>query len=352
MPNLLYLYAQGNDIHGFLPWGFNETTIPFFDFSDNELYCPLPKLPPGGRATCGSWSITSVDPDQCTLFDKCVVSVFGQGFVVGQKAFCVFGDITTVSATVVSDTEIHCTIIPSKAGKCDLSITVYGLSVTSNSVPFEFVASNKYISDGKKRGKKNVPIARRSGNADTVKVRIHGMSKNQELGTIMKFFTNIYKQLGSDVMDIDLGFVLRVYPFNPTGYWAPNGQSEVIGDGMIVCVKQLFGISAAMQFSTCLSDNADVVPSNAAACASTLGLDYSAIRQCVVSDDGKQLLNAAFALGMRDAVSWSPTVVINDKIFCLWGLSPCNATKELDFLRAVCLAYKGSVPYYCQQFHH
>jgi len=342
MPYLLYLLAQNNNIHGFVPWDFEHSTIPIFDFSNNALYCPIPKLPPGGHATCGSWYITSVDPARCTLGGKCVVSVYGQGFIVGQKAFCVFGDITTVAANVVSDSELDCIVVPTKAGKVNLFITVYGLSVTTNSVPFEFVASNKkLITDGKK-----VPA---NSNAPAVSVRIHGMSKDANLGTILKFFAYILSSLGSDVVDIDLGFVMRTNRDYPTGFWAPNGQSEVIGNAMILCAKKLSDVSIAIQFATCLTDNADIVPSNAEMCAKTLSLDYDALRQCVMSDDGKQLLKNALTLTLKDSVSWSPTVVIEDKIFCSWGGAPCNATVRVDFLRAVCRAYRGEVPDICKK---
>jgi len=260
LTNLLYLHGQSNSLHGFLPFGFSTTNILDFDFTDNAFYCPIPELPPGGRATCGSCSISSADPDHCVLGGNCVVSIIGQGFVVGQKAFCLFGDITEVKATVVSDTELTCVIIPSKAGSCDLSISVYGLPATSNSIPFSFVESDKQAKYLPLPAmEKKVPA---NPSAEPVHIRIHGMSKDAELGKIMKFFDGIYTSISiggsSDVVDIDFGFIMRPLPYYALGYWAPNGQSEVIGNAMILCVKEMTNVSTAMKFSACLSQNADI----------------------------------------------------------------------------------------------
>jgi len=105
MRNLFVLHAQKNNLHGFLPELFNITRIASFDFSDNHLYCPLPKFPKSGTATCQYWKLSLANPSRCTVGRNCFIVVMGSGFVPGEKASCSFGNAGSVPATVVSSAD-------------------------------------------------------------------------------------------------------------------------------------------------------------------------------------------------------------------------------------------------------
>jgi len=343
IPNLMILNAQYNSLSGLLPSSFTNSTIATFDFTHNSLSCPLPKLPPGGHADCGSWTLTAVNPSRCSVGEKCLVVVNGFGFVTGQMAFCVFGDAATVGAIVVSPNELRCAVSPFRPAKVDLTIAVNGVTVTNNSLPFEFARKEESFSK-----KKRSAAVVRASNADPVNVRIHGMSKCPDFGSIMTIFKDIVSVLGTDVMNLDLGFIMKPLTYYPMGFWSLHGQSEVIGNGMIMCAENLTDTATAVYFAACLAEDIDTVPVNAPACAQRVGLDYSALRQCVFSDTGKELLNYAFALSEKDSATWSPTIVINDEPYCLWHSIPCKATKDSDFLAAICQAYQGPTPEACK----
>ena len=338
MRNLFVLHAQKNKLYGFLSDMFRNSTIASFDFSDNQLYCPLPDpLPTGGKATCNYWKLTLANPSRCTVGQTCYVVVMGSGFVVGEQAMCKFGDVTSVPATVVSSSELRCIVTPSSPATVPLTITVQNKMVTSNSLLFEFSSSN------------DVKPARRSlpGNADPVHVRIHGEAKCPDFGSIVTIFDKIMHTLGTDVVDLQLGFIMKDIPEYSTGYWSLHGQSEVIGNALILCAEKQTNITAAVDFAACLAEKIDTVPNNAAQCAKQFGIDYDDIRTCAFSSTGQELLKKAQMLADKDDAVWSPTVIINDELYCLWHSTPCKATTEDDFLRAICDAYTGPKPAGC-----
>jgi len=337
MKNLLILRAQSNHLRGFLPSTFSNSTIPSFDFSDNDLYCPLPILPPGGAATCTSWSLTLANPSRCVVGETCYVVVLGKGFVVGEKASCVFGDIISVPATIVSSSELRCVVVPPKAVNVGLDIGIDGHLVNSNSLYFEFVEKSNNVK----------PVMRRAANADAVNVRIHGESKCPDFGSIVTIFKDIVDKLGPDVLDLELGFIMKEIPDYSTGFWSLHGQSEVIGNGMIKCVEKQNDVATAVRFAACLAETIDSVPTNAADCAKRLDINFTNIPQCALSATGKQLLKNAMTLADNDGAVWSPTIVINDQTYCLWHSTPCKATSDGDFLRAICDAYSGPKPEAC-----
>jgi len=188
-------------------------------------------------------------------------------------------------------------------------------------------------------------IARRD--AEPVHVRIHGEAKCPDFGSIVTIFQKIMHVLGTDVVDLELGFIMKDIPDYSTGYWSLHGQSEVIGNALILCAEQQTNITAAIDFAACLAERIDDVPTNAGACANRLGMDYSKLRSCAFSDTAKDLLEKAKSLSDKDSAVWSPTIFINDELYCLWHSTPCKATTEDDFRRAICDAYKGQTPPGC-----
>ena len=343
LPHLYVLHAQRNALTGHLPDAFAASTVASFDFSENALYCPLPQLPSGGAAQCTYWDLALANPSRCVVGQRCFVVVNGAHFVPGERVECRFGDALRAPALVVSARELRCVVVPQRAGFVHLDLVVDNRPVTSNQLPFEFV--NVSVA-------RTAPVLRSTTTTTTaaappVKVRIHGESKCPDFGSIATIFQGILHRLGADVVDVELGWILKEIPEYATGFWSLHGQAEVIGNAMVSCVAKQHNVTAAVDFAACLAEKIDTVPTNAPACAARVGADFAAVRDCALSPTGTQLLRRAMQLSDADGAVWSPTVVINDEVYCLWHSTPCRATKEADFFRAICAAYTGPKPSAC-----
>jgi len=337
MRNLYVLSAANNQLYGFLPDSFATSSIPYFDFSYNKLYCPLPNVSKYS-ATCQYWHLEFISPSSCTVGQMCYVTLIGTDFNVDENVQCAF-DSLKVPGKVASVNEITCSLVPKVPGRAYVSIIVDGKPVTLRSVFIEF----------KRNGNDNnnpAPVIRRS-EFDPVHVRIHGESKCPDFGSIITIFQNITHILGPDIVDLQIGFIMTDIIDYSTGYWSLHGQSEVIGNALIKCVESKYNITTAVDFAACLAEEIDTVPTNAAACAKRFDIDYDDIRACPFTLDGKKLLKRASDLARYDGAVWSPTVIINDKLYCLWHSTPCNATRESDFLRDICKLYEGPTPAAC-----
>lgn len=346
LPSLYVLRAQNNKLSGFLPDAFARSTVASFDFTGNQLYCPLPNMSSGGKAACSYWRLQSANPNHCRAGSTCYVVVAGDGFVVGERARCRFGSAAEVAASVVSAHELRCVVKAPQRAQVQLQIVVDGRPVSANTLPFEFTADGDATTTTTTTTTMERPL--RGAEAAPVRVRIHGESKCPDFGSIATIFKPILHSLGTGVVDLQLGWIMKELPEYAMGYWSLHGQAEVIGNAMISCVGAQHNITAAVDFATCLAEQIDAVPTNAPACASKLGFDYDAVRACAFADQGAQLLHDAMVLSNKDGAVWSPTILINDKLFCLWHSTPCQATSEQDFLRAVCAAYTGPKPAGCQ----
>ena len=336
MPNLYVLRAQNNKLSGFLPSDYATSTVASFDFSQNPLFCPLPNLGEGGKADCTYWRLTSATPNRCRVGTQCTVVVRGENFVTEQRVSCRFGDAAVVSATVQSTRELRCVVTANKAATVQLQVVAEGKPISANTLMFHFVDDSS----------KN-QAARHSSNPEPVRVRIHGESKCPDFGSIATIFKPIMHRLGAGVVDVQLGWIMKELPEYAMGFWSLHGQAEVIGNAMVSCVGAQHNVTAAVDFAACLAEKIDTVPTNAPDCAKRLGFDYDKVRACAFADDGAQLLHNAMVLSNKDGAVWSPTILINDQLFCLWHSTPCQASSEDDFFRAVCAAYKGPKPAVC-----
>lgn len=347
LPHLYVLHAQRNSLTGHLPDAFAASTVASFDFRENPLYCPLPQLPAGGTAACTYWQLGLANPSRCVVGQRCFVVVNGANFVAGERVECRFGDALRAPALVVSPHELRCVVVPQRTGVVRLDLVVDGKPVTANQLPFEFVNATTATATATATA-----VAPRSStssprNAEPVRVRIHGESKCPDFGSIATIFQPLLHALGPDVLDVQLGWIMKEIPEYATGYWSLHGQAEVIGNAMISCVAKQHNMTAAFDFAACLAEKIDTVPNNAPECAARVGADFAAVRDCALSPTGSQLLHRAMELSDSDGAVWSPTVVINDDVFCLWHSSPCKATAPADFLRAICAAYTGPKPKAC-----
>jgi len=337
LPNLHVIIARKNHFYGFLPDGFADKNAPYFDFSGNYLNCPLPEGVSTSFATCSYWTIDSIDKFSCPVGQQCTVTITGSDFLYGQDAYCTFGSLS-VPVNIQEQNHIKCTVTGQEAGQVSLSITFQGKPISDKSVPFEFTASdNKH------------PIRRRHHlNADPVHVRLHGESKSPRYAPIITAFQNIMHLLGTDVVDLQLGFIMTEVPQYVTGFWSHRGQTEVIGNTLIKWVEKKYGIVTAVDFAACLAQDSQSIPINAPDCAKKYHIDYESAKKSTISLDAYQSMSEAMKFASADNATWSPTVIINDEVYCLWDSAPCKATKDTDFLRAICDAYKGPTPSGCK----
>jgi len=334
--NLYAFNLRKDRLIGFLPKSFTDCTVPFFDFSYNYLYCPLPNVPPYS-ATCTYWTLQSVDPTSCPVGQECKVTITGSNFFFDDDVKCAFGSLSVPANIVTLDT-ITCSVTGQEAGHVNLVITQQDTIISDGNLGFDFTASND---------NKHVPVVRKL-NDEPVHVRIHGSSKTPEFATVITAFQKIMHALGTDVVDLQIGFVMELFPYYVTGFWSRRGQTEVIGNALIKLVEKKYGIVTAVDFAACLAEQFDTIPNNGAECAKKFNIDFDDLRKNTFNLNIYNELRKALDLANSDGAKWSPTIVINDEIYCLWGSAPCKAKKDTDFLRAICDAYKGPTPAACQ----
>lgn len=183
-----------------------------------------------------------------------------------------------------------------------------------------------------------------------VSVVIHGEAKCPDMGSIEDIFEDVVSTLGEDVVEVTLGWIAKANEQYPTGYWSLHGQTEVIGNAYTSCAAEMYGMTKALKFTKCLNVNISVVPTNARECAGKTGLDFEALRACALGEKGAKLLKEGVALSDSYGAVWSPTIYIDGQMFCLWHSSPCKASKESDFGKAVCDAYTGTRPAACSKY--
>lgn len=200
------------------------------------------------------------------------------------------------------------------------------------------------------RMKAKIKAKAKSNGAKPVSVVIHGEAKCPDMGSIEDIFADITATLGEDVVEVSLGWIAKQNDEYPTGYWSLHGQTEVIGNAYTSCAAHAYGITKALAFTKCLNVNISVIPTNTRECAARTGLDFDALRACALGEKGAALLKEAVALSDSYGAVWSPTVYINDELYCLWHSAPCKATKESDFGKAVCDAYTGPRPSACSKY--
>ncbi|ELP93455.1 polygalacturonase inhibitor 1 precursor, putative [Entamoeba invadens IP1] len=174
-----------------------------------------------------------------------------------------------------------------------------------------------------------------------VTVTSHGMSKCPDFENLVNgALYPMLEQIG-DIIDFKFGWIITENTEYPTGYYSMHGNTEVQGDFMFSCVNALYNSSKAMSFYQCLSSSLDSVPLDFTLCAEHQRLDPIAITKCTNDAYGKQLIKDGMDDVKRLGSTWSPTVYINDKLYCLYDSSPCGAATIEDWIRDVCKEYKG-----------
>ena len=152
-----------------------------------------------------------------------------------------------------------------------------------------------------------------------------------------------------------LGYIARYSEQYATNFWSLHGQGEVIGGKFGLCAMQYakYPLARVFKFLECLNKNISSIPLNVATCARQKGIDFdmNLLENCVYSQMGTQLFKDSTELADQMGAVWSPTIYFNGNMYCLWDSMPCKAQKPEDFLKDICLLYKGpNKPKECDQF--
>jgi glutaredoxin len=170
--------------------------------------------------------------------------------------------------------------------------------------------------------------------APKVQVIAYEMSKCPYCSTWKQNFdTQVMKAEGlPDILDIDEEFVAT----STTN--CLHGAGECVGNKILLCAKQLSNSTDPWgwwRLGVCMQANNAYtkVPDNAQTCASTAGVNWSAINSCANSAQGESLFQTSIQFCNTHGVHSTPTIAINGKLYV--GGPPNN-------LQAVCQAYTGS----------
>lgn len=119
-----------------------------------------------------------------------------------------------------------------------------------------------------------------------------------------------------------------------------HGPNEVTGDIVQLCVKHLEP-GRLLEFMHCQNRSYKDIDSNWASCLGELGIPAAPVRQCVGSNEGRELLAASFERSRARGDSGSPTIRIAGERYS-------GGRRASDFARAACARMTSPHPY-CSQ---
>lgn len=146
----------------------------------------------------------------------------------------------------------------------------------------------------------------------------------------------VAQQLGGAV-NLKIGFIGSGQAGSLTSM---HGPAEVKGDIAQICAAEL-APDRYLDMMVCQNKNMRAVDTNWEACAKEVGMDATALGQCVNGDQGQALLAASFADAAQRGATGSPTIFLN-------GQPYQGGRKSRDFLKALCAAQTGEAPEACK----
>ncbi|ELP93379.1 polygalacturonase inhibitor 2 precursor, putative [Entamoeba invadens IP1] len=212
--------------------------------------------------------------------------------------------------------------IPSLFGS---SLTELDVTNTSIECPILAVNKLKVISDCPER----------------VRITLHGMSKCGDFtNAINNAIAPLNREL-EDIVDYTFGWIVTPTPEKVTGYSSMHGDTEVDGDFLFSCSNEVYNSTVALNLYQCMSRVLYLIPSNLYDCTQKLGIDPIPISDCMMGEVGQKLMKEGLQDVERLASHWSPTIYINEELYCLYDTNECKAMYLEDWIRDVCLEYKG-----------
>jgi hypothetical protein len=174
-------------------------------------------------------------------------------------------------------------------------------------------------------------------NAGAVKVEFFVMSQCPYGVEVVNKIKEPLDQLGADV-DFTMDFIGQIEQGGALK--SMHGPNEVTGDIVQLCAAR-YAPDKYLNMVLCQNKNFREVATNWESCAKEAQLPVDSIRECMNSNEGKELLTASFKRAEARQARGSPTIYVGGKPYSRGRSS--NA-----FLKAICAEYTGAKPAPCE----
>eukprot|EP00164_Ancoracysta_twista_P001240 GFYU01001627.1.p1 GENE.GFYU01001627.1~~GFYU01001627.1.p1 ORF type:complete len:350 (+),score=61.38 GFYU01001627.1:159-1208(+) len=147
-----------------------------------------------------------------------------------------------------------------------------------------------------------------------MKMDVYIMSKCDDAAA---FFWNIYwfRRDHAEAVDVNLEFIVFKTPDG--AFWdSRHGWNEVRGDKLLACAQDMYDRDTSLAFMDCLFEFQEAIPQNALECSQYLGMNYTELHTCMNSGRPIHLLQASHDKAAALNITWSPTITLNDSLYC------------------------------------
>jgi glutaredoxin len=172
---------------------------------------------------------------------------------------------------------------------------------------------------------------------EKVKLDFHIMSKCPFGVKVLQGIMPVLDKMG-DRIDFNVNYIGRAKGDEITSM---HGEQEVQGDILQLCAKEVGNYSSWIAFLKCQTEEWRKIPEGWETCAKTAKIDQAKLKACYEGDQGKKLLKTSVEYSEKQKASGSPTIF-------LAGQPYSGGRTEASFGRAICEAFKGAKPAYCE----
>lgn len=172
---------------------------------------------------------------------------------------------------------------------------------------------------------------------EKVQFSMHIMSQCPFGAQVQKGIAPALKKLGNSV-DFQMHFI-GDEP-QPGTLTSMHGDNEVKGNKFEICAFK-YSPDKAMDVVVCMANDMRNIPGNFDKCATDNGVDPAPIKACAEGQEGTDLLSASYKASKEKGARGSPSMFLN-------GEKYQGGRNEMDFMRAICGAFKTAKPDVCK----
>lgn len=160
------------------------------------------------------------------------------------------------------------------------------------------------------------------------------MSKSPYGAAFLLSWKGVMEALG-DVVEFHLSFIVTKSSSEAMGFDSMHGIAEVEGDLYETCaVSEYPDYRVYMPFLYCLSLSYRSIPLNVQSCATTHGLDYNVLTNCVHNGKGSAMLEESARQVANYRITSSPTLIVDNRIY-----SPNGGRTSTEIISALCFLF-------------